>query len=71
MRKVEGLTHTNAVNPPVANLIAGCDGQRPLKELLSALAASQKKTLDSILPAYLGVVRRLIARGMLLPPGKD
>jgi len=71
LRKVEGLTYTHAVNPPVANLIARCDGQRPLKELLSALAASQKKTLDSILPAYLGVVRQLIARGLLLPPGKD
>ncbi len=71
LRKVEGLTYTNAVTPPVANLIAGCDGRRSLKELLSALAASQKKTLDSILPAYLGVVRGLIARGLLLPPGKD
>jgi len=71
LRKVEGLTYTSAVNPPLANLIAGCDGHRSLKELLSALAASQKTTLDSILPAYLGVVRQLIARGMLLPPEKD
>ena len=66
--RVEGLGYSGAVEPPVATLIARCDGKHPLRDLLGELAASQGVDLESMTTAYLGVVRRLIARGMLLPP---
>jgi hypothetical protein len=68
LRKARGLSYAGTVLPPVARLIAQCDGKRPLIDLLRELAASQGANLDSLTTAYLGVIRQLIAWGMLLPP---
>ncbi|HTW99354.1 MAG TPA: methyltransferase, partial [Acidimicrobiales bacterium] len=39
LRQVEGLAFSGLVNDEVAALVAGCDGRRPLREVLEALRA--------------------------------
>lgn len=63
----KGLTYTGEVDPYMANLIIGCNGQRPLGDLLADMAASLGVEAVTIQEAFCGIVRRLIERGFLLP----
>ena len=67
LRLVQGISYTQAVEPIVANLIVRCDGTLKLRDVMSQLAAAQNTSPDKVPPAALEVVRRLIARGVLLP----
>jgi len=62
-----GLAYSGAVDPYMAQLIARCDGQHRLGELLVELARSAGKEPSELAPTLLDVVRRLIERGFLLP----
>jgi methylase of polypeptide subunit release factors len=62
-----GLAYSGSVDPYVANLVAACDGRKPLGELLAEMAASLGKNPVDLGPALCGVVRSLIERGFLLP----
>jgi methylase of polypeptide subunit release factors len=52
----------------VAALVAGCDGARPLGDLVSVLAAALGLAMDELAPAICATVRGLIDRGILSPP---
>ena len=62
-----GLAYSGTIDPYVANLVVGCDGRRPLRELLAGTAASLGRSEAEIAPAFCVVVRGLIERGFLLP----
>jgi SAM-dependent methyltransferase len=62
-----GLAYSGSIDPYVANLTVGCDGRRPLRELLAEMAASLGKSEAEIASAFCVVVRGLIERGFLLP----
>ena len=62
-----GLAYTGTVDPYVANLVVGCDGRRPLRELVAEMAASSGKSQVDLAPAVSRVVRSLIERGFLWP----
>lgn len=66
-----GLAYSGNVDPYMANLLTRCDGKRPLRDLLSELAASLDEDADKISAGFLEVVRRLIQRGFLLPPDDE
>jgi len=68
LRLERGLPYTGGVDPYVAALVARCDGQRPLGQLLDELARSVEQDVASLAPACLDIIRRLVERGFLLPP---
>jgi hypothetical protein len=58
----------------VANLLAGCDGRRTLRELIEAVASRMQTDLKTVTPACLATVRKLMQAGFLSSvgdPGKS
>lgn len=62
-----GLTYSSPVDLRMAGLIARCDGERTVGELLAELAASTNSDLGRITPNLLTLLRQLVERGFLLP----
>jgi len=54
------------IHPKVAQLMAGCDGERTLRQLLAELFASWDADWDGTLPLVLPVVQTLLERGVLV-----
>jgi SAM-dependent methyltransferase len=69
LRLASGLAYTGNIDPYVASLVLRCNGLRPLRELLADLTASLGGDLEGMAPACLGVTRRLLEHGFLLPVG--
>ena len=67
LRFVRGLAYSGAIDPYVANLAVGCNGRRPLRDLLAEMAAALGRSQGDLVPAFCGVVRGLIERGFLVP----
>jgi len=67
LRLERALTYTGNTDVFLSAAIGRCDGERPLREVLGSLAASLDQDAAGVAPAFLGVVRRLIERGFLLP----
>jgi hypothetical protein len=68
IRLAGGIAYSSSVDLRLAELIARCDGQRPVRELLSELAAATNSDLERITPNCLSLLRQLVERGFLLPP---
>ncbi len=66
-----GLAYSGRIDPFVANLVIGCDGQRRLSDLVADMAASLGADPVSIASTCCGVVRGLIERGFLVQDGTD
>ncbi len=64
-----GLRFEVPTDEPVAAVLAGCDGQRPLGLLAAVLAASSGWPSDAVAAAVCDPVRDLVRRGLLLPRG--
>jgi SAM-dependent methyltransferase len=69
IRLVRGLTYSSPVDLRLAGLVARCDGQRPVRDLLVELAAATNSDLEKITPNCLALLRQLVERGFLLPAG--
>lgn len=67
LKLTRGLAYVGNIDPYVANMIICCDGQRPLRDLLSEMARSMGHDPENIAPTFYKVVRGLIERGFLLP----
>jgi SAM-dependent methyltransferase len=67
IRLVRGLTYSSPVDLRLAGLVARCDGQRPVRDLLVELAATTNSDLEKITPNCLALLRQLVERGFLLP----
>jgi hypothetical protein len=67
----QGLAYTGAIDPIGVRLAILCDGRRPLRDVLVDVAASLGIDVAHITPACLGVVRKLIEQGFLLPAGME
>jgi SAM-dependent methyltransferase len=62
-----GPAYSGRIDPYVANLVIGCDGERRLGDLVAEMAASLGVDPANMISTVCGVVRRLIERGFLLP----
>jgi SAM-dependent methyltransferase len=62
-----GLAYSGNIDPFVANLIIGCNGQQRLGKLLADMESSLGVDPANITSTFCGVVRQLIDRGFLLP----
>ncbi len=66
LRLASGLAFSIALQPLVAEFLAGCDGARPLGERVEELAGKANVPRDQVQRECLAVVRRLIERGFVL-----
>jgi len=69
LRLAQGLSFSGNIDPYMANLIVKCDGTRPLGDLLDEMAKALAADTDSLAPAFCTIIRDLVGRGFLLPPG--
>jgi hypothetical protein len=67
LRLLEGQAFPTRLDGLGVELVAGCDGNHTLRELIQALAAKYHMPLEEALPTCLSAVRNLIVRGFLLP----
>jgi SAM-dependent methyltransferase len=63
-----GLLFAGTADPTVAAFVNHCDGSAPLGDHLELLANELGRDRRSFAPAFLGVVRRLVEAGILVPP---
>ena len=63
----DGLRWTGEVDLYGATLLAGCDGTRPLGDLVAVLAASAGLSTGEAADQVVPVVRRLVEQGFLVP----
>jgi len=68
LRLEHGLVPPGDSDPYTAQLVARCDGTRRLGDLVGELAAALGQDPPSTEAACLGIVRRLVGSGLLLPP---
>lgn len=64
-----GLPFRGTVDAYTTQVLARCDGRRPLAEIADAVAAAAGLDPAKFSPACAGIARRLIASGFLVPPG--
>lgn len=62
-----GLAFRGTVDAYGFHLLRQCDGRRPLREVVTELARLGGVDVDALAATVIGVVRRLIAFGFLLP----
>lgn len=67
LQQEAGLRWSGGVDVYGATLLAGCDGTRPLGDLLSVLASSAGISTDDAAEQVLPVVERLVQQGFLVP----
>jgi methylase of polypeptide subunit release factors len=63
-----GLCATGRTDPFMARLVGGCDGTRPLRELVGDMAESLQRDMSDVAPSVLELVRGMVTSGFLLPP---
>ena len=66
LRLVKGFDLFLGLQPIVAEFLAGCDGTRPLAELIGNFSAKADAPLEQVQKECLDVVRKLMERGFLL-----
>ena len=67
LRRVEGLHWSGGVDVAGASVLAGCDGSRPMADLLADLARSLGPDADALAHGWPATVRRLVQCGFLVP----
>jgi hypothetical protein len=67
LRQTAGLCREGEVDGAVAAIVAGCDGTRPLADVLAGAALAAGAAPDGLTRAALPVIRRLVEQGFLLP----
>jgi SAM-dependent methyltransferase len=67
LKLARGLAYSGKIDPYMAAFVARCNGQHPLRDLMSQLAHSLGQETSAIAPQCLELVRRLVERGFLLP----
>lgn len=67
--RTQGLAFSGSVDQYAAGLIARCDGQRMLRELIHELAQITNQEVDTLSPQVVGTIRQLIEQAFLLPEG--
>ncbi len=66
-----GLAGKGDVDPYVERFLIGCDGTRTLESLVGEMALSLSVEPDRIRTSVCDMARRMLERGVLLPPGES
>jgi hypothetical protein len=71
LRLAKGLSYSGNIDHYVANMLIKCDGQRKLGDLMNEMAQALQSEPDKIQSSFCSIVRHLVERGFLLPPGAE
>jgi predicted Co/Zn/Cd cation transporter (cation efflux family) len=63
----QGIHYTGNVDGRMVGLLSDCNGKRPLGLLIQELADSLKVEPDRITESVLGIIRKLMERGYIIP----
>lgn len=63
----KGLHYEGEVDGAVARFVTACDGNKTLRDLLVAMAASGNVDPDTIRPKFVNLARRFIETGFIVP----
>ena len=66
VKKTGGLQYPLTVHSNVARMLAGCDGNRTLRQLMETMANGLSASRDRVISVVLPVIRSLMERGVLL-----
>lgn len=66
-----GLANKGGIDPFVERFLICCDGTRSLESLMGEMAVSLSVEPDLIRTAVCDMARRMVERGVLLPPGEN
>lgn len=66
IRLNEGLGFSATIDAYMARLIMGCDGRRPVRELIAEMASSLEMEEEKVRPSALKMVRGLVERGFVV-----
>lgn len=69
LRHSRGIHYAGNLDALMIGLLGGCDGRTPLGSLVDALARDMGTERGDIVASVLEVMRNLIARGFVTPPG--
>ncbi len=69
LRLPEGIPFAGNMEMYIANLLAGCDGRRILRELVEEAAGRAKTEPEKLIPGCLAVVQKLMRAGFLRSVG--
>ncbi|HET9547262.1 MAG TPA: class I SAM-dependent methyltransferase [Desertimonas sp.] len=71
LRQTAALCHQGDVDPGVAAIVAACDGQRTLGDVLAEVTAAAGVSAADMGAAAIPIIRRLIEQAFLLPAVPD
>lgn len=67
VRRMDGPGWRHELDEPATALLAGCQGQLPLEELLELLSFAHDRPVGELTEASLPAVRELVRHGLLVP----
>ncbi len=67
LRQTTALCHEGDVDPGVSTIVAACNGNRPLGDILADVAETADVAAADVRAAALPIIRRLIEQAFLLP----
>jgi hypothetical protein len=67
LQRTAGMAYQGDIDPYIAHLVAGCNGKRPLIDLVIAMATEIGENPEVLIDPACKVVRGLVSRGFLLP----
>ena len=62
-----GFAYSGNIDPLAANFLIGCDGTKPLIEVLKKISAAAGTQAEEIAPAFCALARNLLEHGFLIP----
>lgn len=65
LRQTKGFTFSGQIDPLIAQLLAGCNGHRPLRDLVNELTQQVDEPQDKVVATCLTIVKKLMRSGLL------
>jgi SAM-dependent methyltransferase len=68
--RTTGFQYSAELDDPSAAILAHCDGQHSVSQLLEEVAAVRQLEVKALTPMALGIFRRMVEQGFLIPVGE-
>ena len=65
--RTTGFQYSAELDDPSAAVLAHCDGEHTVSQLLEEIAAIRQAEVNAITPMALGIFRRMVEKGFLIP----
>jgi SAM-dependent methyltransferase len=69
--RTTGFQYAAELDEPSAAILAHCDGKHTVTQLLEEIAALRQAEVKAVTPMALGIFRRMVEQGFLIPVGES